>query len=337
LGEAARSVEEGVARLLGVPHPKAQEPGSQDPLRLFLEGRVDDRRLVERVEAALGHLSSRPNAIRAWAREGVVTLEGRVLESEVTDVVFGVRRVPGLVRLESRMQAVRNFEDLDHPQVKIDLSPTGMAAARAAAGMLAVAALERRNLLGLALVLGAGFVVARATGWRPGPPRWGGEATVSRTVEIEAPVERVFGAWSSFRNVPRFASGVVEVREREAGLSHWVGTNEEGRPITWDVEITALKPHRCIAWRSVEGSPVSIAGEAEFEALDAARTRLTVTLSVAGAEPLSAEQLAADLERFSELMSGAAGGGQLTGSEAPVSVSQEQQQEEPGRPSSRHV
>lgn len=315
LGEVTRAAEEGVARILGVSHPAettAEPPVEQDPLKLFLEGRVDDRRLVERVQAALRHLSRHPEAIQVTARDGVVSLEGEVLETEVTDVLFGVRRVPGLSRLESRMRAVPSIGGEEQTLVQVDVSPAGAAAARALAGITAVATLHRRNLLGITVAVAAGLAVARAAGWSPARvTRRGRTITVQDSVEVDAPVERVFALWSSFRNLPRFMEHVLEVREVESGVSHWVAEDPEGNPITWDVEITALKPHRRIAWRTVEGSSAPMDGEVEFEPLEGERTRVTLTLSrhhtprSAEAEALLGsrpqEQLGQDLQRLRAL------------------------------------
>lgn len=307
-GRARRErVVEDLTRLVGVVEHgagggRAETPPDQDPLRLFLEGRVSDTAIYDRVRAALRHLSSRPDEIRVLVRDGVVTLEGRVPESEVTDVVFGVRRVPGLVRLESRMEAILRGSD-EATRVDADLAPQGAAAVQAALGVAAVALTRPHALAGLAFVLGAGFGVAAARGWRR-EARERRLGTVRRSVEVEAPVEQVFAFWTSFRNLPRFVEHLLEVRELEGGVSHWVGEDRDGNLLTWNVEITALKPHRRLSWRSLEGSEADLSGEVLFERLSGHRTRVTVCLTGAeewlGADPEA--QLAADLERMRVLL-----------------------------------
>jgi hypothetical protein len=61
---------------------------------------VDDARLVERVRAKLGRVSSHPRAIDVEAHDGEVTLRGPILSREVDDVlatVGGVRGVSSVV------------------------------------------------------------------------------------------------------------------------------------------------------------------------------------------------------------------------------------------------
>lgn len=297
LSGAVHAVEERVAEWMGArPEPP---PPPQDPLRLFLEGRVSDTALYDRVRAALRHLTSRPEEIRVAVRDGVVTLEGRVPDTDVTDVVFGVRRVPGLVRLESRMEAVAPGSS-DRLPVRADLGPQGTAAARAAAAAVVLALTRPQALAGLAFVVGTGFSVAAARGWRKALlERRAG--TVRQSVEVEAPVEQVFAFWTSFSNLPRFMEHLLEVREMEGGVSHWIGDDQDS---SWNVEITALKPHHRLAWRTLEGSDAQFSGEVHFEGLGPGRTRVTVQLT-GGEELLGSDpeaQLAADLERMRMLL-----------------------------------
>jgi hypothetical protein len=64
---------------------------------------VEDRRLVERVRAKLGRVSSHPHAIDVFAEEGVVTLCGPILAAEVDDVMAAVWAVPGALALNNEL------------------------------------------------------------------------------------------------------------------------------------------------------------------------------------------------------------------------------------------
>jgi hypothetical protein len=57
---------------------------------------VDDWRLVERVRAKLGRVSSHPRAIDVKAADGTVTLRGPVLANELGNVIGGASSVRGL-------------------------------------------------------------------------------------------------------------------------------------------------------------------------------------------------------------------------------------------------
>jgi uncharacterized membrane protein len=295
VAEAVLAADAAVRRLVNTAAPQVDE----DPLKLFLEGRVPDARLADRVRSTLRGVSSYPRAIRVTVLEGVVTLEGFVLDRDVTDVVLGVRRVPGIVRLDSRMEAVPTMpQGFATGGETADLSPGALALARAAAGAVSVSLVSHRALVGLGVALAAGFTLARARGWRS-RLRLGSEAaTIQHSVEVEAPIARVFAFWSSFRNLAGVFEGLREVREGHHGISHWTAV-ADGETLEWDVEVTALKPHSRIAWKSLEGSAVRIAGEAEFEEMGAHRTRVTVTLT--GDVP-SEERLERGLERLRLLL-----------------------------------
>jgi hypothetical protein len=57
---------------------------------------VDDRRMLKRVRAELGRVSSYPDAIDVQLNNGTVTLRGPVLNAEVADILTGVESMPGV-------------------------------------------------------------------------------------------------------------------------------------------------------------------------------------------------------------------------------------------------
>jgi hypothetical protein len=67
-------------------------------------GAVDDAILVERVRAQLGRWVSHPRAIDVESREGVVTLRGPILQSEVPTLLSAVGRVRGVRDVVSALE-----------------------------------------------------------------------------------------------------------------------------------------------------------------------------------------------------------------------------------------
>lgn len=68
------------------------------------QGPVDDRILEERVRARLGRYASHPGAIEVSAADGVVTLRGPILTSEMDRAVRAADRVPGVDAVVSELE-----------------------------------------------------------------------------------------------------------------------------------------------------------------------------------------------------------------------------------------
>ncbi len=143
--------------------------------------------------------------------------------------------------------------------------------------------------------------------------RGAGRIEIRHSIDIDAPVERVFEFWSRFENLPQFLSHVREVRALGGGRTHWVVLGPAGTPIEWDAVTTRSEANRTLAWRTVEGALVEHTGSVRFSR-HAHRTRLHVTMSyrplggmlghgvaaLLGADPKSV--MVEDLARFKSLM-----------------------------------
>ena len=178
--------------------------------------------------------------------------------------------------------------------------------------------LTLRKRSGLAEFLGSyGWVLAgvlaggAAVAWTA--RRSAGRIEIRHSVDIDAPVERVFEFWSRFENLPQFMSHVREVRSLGGGRTHWVVSGPAGTPVEWDAMTTRVEANRMLAWRTVEGALVEHTGSVRFSP-HGNRTRLHVTMSyrplggmlghglasLLGADPKSV--MAEDLARFKALI-----------------------------------
>lgn len=143
--------------------------------RLISNQPVDDDVLVERIRASLGRTVSHPGPIEVSAMEGHVTLDGHILKNEIDDLIAAVKRVPGVRRVESILQAHTESEDLSFlrpavlPMVakyKTGLSPAAKLITGIVGGTITSIGVKRGGALGGALgVLGLGMLV-RATSAR---------------------------------------------------------------------------------------------------------------------------------------------------------------------------
>lgn len=70
----------------------------------FLEDRVDDSVLADRVRSKLGFLVRHPSSINVQASEGRVTLSGPVLTDELQQLIAGVASVRGVRDVENDME-----------------------------------------------------------------------------------------------------------------------------------------------------------------------------------------------------------------------------------------
>ena len=102
---------------------------------------------------------------------------------------------------------------------------------------------------------------------------------VEDTIDVAAPVGRVFAYWERIENFPQFMPSVREVRDLGGRRSHWKVAGPFGSDIEWDAEQTVDEPNRLIGWKTVAGSVVEHAGIVRFEPLADGGTRVRVRLS----------------------------------------------------------
>ena len=68
-------------------------------------GEVDDVTLIERVRARLGRVATHPRAIDVLAHNGVITLRGPILASEMPTVIAAIGAVRGVEDVVNHLQA----------------------------------------------------------------------------------------------------------------------------------------------------------------------------------------------------------------------------------------
>ncbi|HYY56816.1 MAG TPA: SRPBCC family protein [Pyrinomonadaceae bacterium] len=133
-----------------------------------------------------------------------------------------------------------------------------------------------------------------------------------KTIEINAPVERVFDLFSDFESFPRWMSHIREVRYTGRRYTRWTADAPLGSSVEWEAETTHFEPDRRIAWRSVRGD-VDTEGEVVFQETSRGTTLVRVVLGydppagrfgamvarLFGSNP--EQQMEEDLERFASV------------------------------------
>jgi uncharacterized membrane protein len=155
-------------------------------------------------------------------------------------------------------------------------------------GALMGLCLRRRDALGaaagtLGFGLGLGLLIRGATNLetRRICGIGGGRRAIDfhKTININAPVERVFEFWSNPRNFPQFMTNVREVRDLGNGRSQWTVAGPAGLSVKWNAVVTEFIPNKLIAWKSENGSAIANAGIVRFDTTNGASTRVTVRMS----------------------------------------------------------
>jgi uncharacterized membrane protein len=262
---------------------------------LFQHDEVSDEVLPMRVRARLGHSVSHPHAISVTVNNGRVTLSGPVLATEVDRLLSGVSSVRGVKGIDNALTVHTRAEGVPSLQggrprtgdrfslMQNNWSPAARLLTVLGGGALMANCLMRRDPVSMALsAVGFGLLMRGATNremkslvglghdCRP--------IEVQKTININAPVERVFEYWTNYQNFPHFMSNVREVRPTGTGRSHWVVAGPAGVPIEWTAEITEMIPNKRLAWRSIPGSVIDLAGVIHFDANHNGGTRVQIKL-----------------------------------------------------------
>jgi uncharacterized membrane protein len=102
---------------------------------------------------------------------------------------------------------------------------------------------------------------------------------VEGSIEIEVPVETVYGYWETLENLPQFMANVEEVTPTGPDTTHWRVKGPFGRTLEWEAQTTQKEQNSAIAWNSTQGE-VETSGQVRFiEAGQPGRTRVEVQMN----------------------------------------------------------
>jgi uncharacterized membrane protein len=133
-------------------------------------------------------------------------------------------------------------------------------------------------------------------------------AEVREAIEVNVPVSPAYNQWTQFEEFPTFMENVESATQIDDTRLRWVA-EIGGKREEWVAEITRQEPDKMIAWRAIDGKPVS--GEVRFQPLGADLTRVEVKMTwepegflEAAADKVGVDTygVKADLERFKELV-----------------------------------
>jgi uncharacterized membrane protein len=131
---------------------------------------------------------------------------------------------------------------------------------------------------------------------------------VEKSIEVEAPLQRVYNQWTQFEQFPQFMAGVEQVRQLSNTMLHWIA-QIAGVKREWDAAILEQIPDRKVAWAATTGT--TNAGAVYFEPLGPDRTGVRLVLEydpegfvekVGDWLNIVSRQAQSDLEKFKEFI-----------------------------------
>lgn len=253
------------------------------PRAWFTRGVVDDAVLAQRVRSQLGRVVSHPHAIHVTAYEGTVKLNGSILADEVKPLLRRLRHLRGVQAIEESLQVHAQGEHVPglqggrkRPGLRRRLpfaEPAWLPAERFVAALGGAAAigygLRHRGRMGLGAIGIGTFVAARAASNLSVRRMIGvgnGRSVVEtrKTLRMAAPVEHVYGVWSSYETFPSFMASVWDVVRLDDTHVRWRIKGPFGLRMRWESVLTAQVPNELLAWRTSHGAFARHSGIVRF-------------------------------------------------------------------------
>jgi uncharacterized membrane protein len=280
--------------------------------RLFSFRAWGDEVLAQRVRSQLGRIVSHPGAIEVTAQNGHIGLTGPVLAHEIGHLLGHIHAIKGVKAVENRLDAydesgqIPGLQGAGKPQARrgIFRQAGWTPAARLIAGSAGVSALIfgvmrrgplRNSWAASAAIAGGSLLCARSATNLEFSRLTGIGARrraidVHKSIRINAPVQRVFAAWSDFENFPTFMSHVRQVRRLEEGPDgnywRWTVDGPAGTEVEFDTAVAAFEENQLLAWRTDSSSLVRHVGRVQFTDNQDGSTTVEVRMSynpIAGA------------------------------------------------------
>jgi uncharacterized membrane protein len=284
LREADEAIEKASRDLSNRARGAVAEARSLLPL-----GGVSDEVLVEQIRSRIGRVVSFPHFVEVSARDGVATLRGAVLQSELDNLLSTVASTRNVHSVRNELKNYREPREilgLQHADVRrrnpaVGWTPAARLGMGVAGGALAV--FGGGGAIGKSARLAGLGLLARAITNMPISELLGVSAGrgihIQKTVTIHAPVNEVFHFLSNYQNLPEFLSHLREIRRLGNNTSRWVAVGPAGTAVDWDAQITHYEPNKLLAWKSLPGSTIRTSGILRLERLPGPATRVSLKLS----------------------------------------------------------
>ncbi|TGE08443.1 SRPBCC family protein [Hymenobacter fodinae] len=208
----------------------------------------------------------------------------------------------------------------------VNVGPTERVLSTLAGAALAYAGIQSKSKAGGAALaaLGTGLAFRGVAGYCPLNDVFGRDSAakqpkpieIKETFTVYRDIDRVYGYWRRFENLPNFMEHLESIEELDQRRSHWVARIPGGLgTVEWDSEVTRDEPNRLIAYQSLPGPQVDQSGEVRFRQAEGGKgTELQVVMhyrAPLGAlgqgvakllNPALSELIRSDIRRFKMMM-----------------------------------
>jgi uncharacterized membrane protein len=239
---------------------------------------ITEQVLEARIRSKMGLLARHGGDIHVSAQDGQIILDGNALQSEVEGLLTGLRRMRGVRGIQNNLHLHREPGNITALQGEGTLlgsgqaqwSPSTRLLAGIGAGYLMVYGMARGGVIGFfariaSLVLGSRALSNMDLRSLTGAPGAGEAINVRKSINVNAPVDEVYGLWSNFEQFPRFMSNIEEIRDLGNGRSHWVVKGPVGSKVEFEAMVTQNVPNQVVAWETTPESQVKHSGQVRFK------------------------------------------------------------------------
>jgi uncharacterized membrane protein len=255
--------------------------------------RTSDDVIAQRVRSKAGRFLRHPAALEVDVSDGCVCLRGPVLRDEHEAIVSAARWVRGVRHVDDQLE-VHDTPDIAALQGegrhrgasfggRSNWSPATRLVAGSIGGMLLFNCLLGRSVAGTLGGLAGFGLLARAlsnvdAGQALGISDGRRGIDIHKTIEIGAPVERVFDFFADPTNYPRISDVITRVQMHEGG--HFTkDMTIGGQTVQMHERITCSERPECLESQSDPGSVISYFKQFRFEQADKNRTRIHLLFS----------------------------------------------------------
>ena len=124
---------------------------------------------------------------------------------------------------------------------------------------------------------------------------------VEGSIDVVAPVEKVYDYWKNLENLPQFMTNVEEIRATGPDTTHWVVKGPLGAKLEFDAKTTQDQPNEAIGWNTEDGD-VQTSGQVRFQGMSPESTRIEVQMNYWDAPGGKAGEVASRIVANPQLM-----------------------------------